>query len=162
MPIGDKPILLSRKPFNIIVHMRPEARFMVTASTERGVFDDYKDTTREGGAAMHTIAVVVADVCSGELRPLFLSGNSNNPKLSGNRVMNWADSTQCQAFTATTTEADAKRYVRTIGTLSTYAGDQNVAASTVTSLFFVVGTALDTVFPEFEYFDARQFEIQFR
>jgi hypothetical protein len=163
-PIGDKPIVLARKPFNIVVHMRPDARFMVTASTERTVFDDYKDPNREGGMAMHTIAAVVADACTGDQRPLFLSGNSNssNPALKGDRVMAWEDSAQCHAFTATKAEANGTRYVRTIGSLTTYDGDQPIGTSSIPSLYVVMGTALDTVFPMFDYFGAKQFEIRFR
>jgi hypothetical protein len=161
-PLGDRPIVLARKPFSIVVHMRPEAQLMLVASTERSVFEDYRDATRRGNAPMHSIAAVVADVCSGEQRPLFLSGNSNNPKLVGNRVMSWSDSERCDAFTAKTPEADGVRYVRTVGTLSTYDGDQNVASSTVASLFIVMGTALYTRFPDFEYVEPKQFEIRFR
>ncbi len=159
-PIGDKPIVLERKPFDIVVRMRPDARLMVAASTERKLFEDLKSEGEAG--PLHSIAAVVADVCDGGTRPLFLSGKSTTGKPDGNRVMAWSDAPECRGFTATASEGGDRRFTRTIGELATYDGTKGLAESDAKSLYLVVGTGFDSVFPSFEYFEPKLVELRFR
>lgn len=157
-PIADQPIVIDRKPFNVVVRMRPEAQLMVVASGEPKVFAELK----EEGGAIHSLGAVVADLCEGAQRPLFLSGASSTGKIGGTRVMAWSQTPACNHFTATQADGGAVSYVRTIGELDSYDRNAGIAASDTQALYVVMGTSLDTIFPSFEYFAPKQFELRFR
>ena len=74
-PVGDKPITLARKPFTIVVRARPDVRVMVSASSEQGLFEDYKSEYTPGSlnpvGPIHSQASVAADVCDGAERTLY-------------------------------------------------------------------------------------------
>jgi ankyrin repeat protein len=159
-PIADKPIVIKREPFDIVVRMRTGLRLMVAASDDHQLLDDYKTELAPG--PLHSIASVVADDCDGPQRPLFLSGKSKTGKIDGNRVMGWKDDASCHNFTSVTPDGNAMRYVRSIDRLETYDGGHSVAEGDARSLFVVMGTEVDTVFPSFDYFAPKQFELRFR
>jgi len=163
MPIADRPIVLSRKPFNIVIRMRPEARLMIAASAEKDLLEDAQDSQRQGSVPLHSLGAVVADQCDGAERPLFMSGPSTNPKLmgGGDRVMLWEDAPGCHAFTSLGAGPTETRYVRTIGSLSFYDSQTSISESSATSLFLVLGTQLQVAFPQFDFFGEKRIELRF-
>ena len=166
-PVSDKPVTLARKPFTIVVRARPDVRVIVSASSELGLFEDYKSEYTPGTLTpvgpIHSQASVAADVCDGAERTLFLRSRSKDPAPRGYGIMAWQQTADCPAFTSTAPDADGEvRYQRLIGTLMGPDGETSVAASTVGSLYLVMGTELPVVFPQFEYYGVKQCEVRFR
>jgi hypothetical protein len=143
--------------------MRPDARLMIAASTEKDLLEDAQDSQRQGSVPLHSLGAVVADQCDGAERPLFMSGPSSNPKLmgGGDRVMLWEDAPGCHAFTTVSTGATESRYVRTIGSLSFYDSQTSISESSAASLFLVLGTQLQVAFPQFDFFGEKRIELRF-
>jgi hypothetical protein len=166
-PIGDGPIVLQRKPFDIGVSMRVGATLAVASAADRSIFDEFDRA--DPANSLFFLGTIGADACNGVERQLFVNAGGDHGKDKTPWITQaWTASAdageRCTSFRSVEGQGGSAVHVRTIASLLQPDSkvEQPIAVSTPTALYVVMGTQVPAAFPGFTYFGPQRVEIRFR
>ncbi|HKT74106.1 MAG TPA: ankyrin repeat domain-containing protein [Steroidobacteraceae bacterium] len=157
--IGNEPVKLQRKPFDIVVNLQPRARLLVVAGEGDGVFKELQRGYNDG--RIFSAISIAADAGDGTSRDLFVNGQTLSEG-EPYTVQSWADVEGWKTFSAVRKEGSTTKYVRTVAQLNTASGTQSLAQSGIHELHLVLGTQLDMAFPRFDYYRPQRLNLLFK
>lgn len=161
--VDGKPILLHRRPFDIVVEMDAGRSLLVATSTEHAVLDEFAHG--EGRSQLYSFGSVAAETC--DATSAFLSVNTADSKAPDLRIIqSWYDSDSCREFNQHEPNGSSRRYTRKVDQLYIGAGKDKqkveLAESTVDRIYVVMGTQLDLAIPWLTYIGPKSFELRFQ
>jgi len=159
--MGDKPIMLRKAPFRIIVRMDPERMLYVATSSEQRLFEEFR-TQRGDGALFSTMNVSAEGEADKELVV-------HGPAKPGERwggSQNWFKKEGHSRFAAVNATAEGMEFVREVTSLFLLdAAERNdpipIASYTGDALYLVVGTRVRLTVLEDAVFASRNVELRF-
>ena len=156
--VGEGAITLERKPFDIVVAMRPEEHLIVAASSGGGVFEEF-DRGRSAGKVFSVLSIA-ADAGDGTSHFLVVNPAKGDGGLYG--VHAWSNTDGWKTFSAVRADGQQKRYVRTITELIEGSTTTAIAKTTDREIDMVLGTELEMAFPQFDYFQPKRVQLHFK